>query len=147
MIRPSVSLVALAALASAALGCSSGGDSSGGMMSTNGVQASIDDIQNKIFTPRCAVSGCHTGPTPQNGLDLTLGQSQANLINVPATWDPNFLRVKPNDAVNSYLYMKLVADPRIMGQRMPKGGPYLDAQELGAIFEWIEGGSRPRPGY
>jgi len=34
-----------------------------------------------------------------------------------------------------------------MGERMPKGGPYLSSQELGAIFEWIDGGSRPRPGY
>jgi len=43
------------------------------MMSSGGVEASIADIQNKIFTPRCALSGCHTGTSPQNGLDLTLG--------------------------------------------------------------------------
>lgn len=147
MLRSTLSLVALELLAAAALGCGSDGDSSGGMMSSGGVEASIADIQNKIFTPRCALSGCHTGPSPQNGLDLTLGQSLANLINVPATWDPNFVRVKPNDAADSYLYMKLVGDPRIMGERMPKGGPYLEAQELGAIFEWIDGGGRPRPGY
>jgi len=117
------------------------------MMSTGSVQATIEDIQSKIFTPRCALSGCHAGPTPQNGLDLTLGQAQANLINVPATWDPSFMRVKPNDPQDSYLYMKLVNDARIMGQQMPKGGPFLSSQELGAIFDWIGQGSRPRPGY
>jgi hypothetical protein len=111
------------------------------------VQANITDIQNKIFTPRCAQSGCHVGPSPQNGLDLSLGHAQANLINVPATWDANFLRVEPNDPTNSYLYMKLVNDPRIMGQQMPKNSTPLNGEELGAIFDWIAQGSSQRPGY
>ena len=131
------------------LGCG-GGDGyggDGGMMNTGGVQPNITDIQSKIFTPRCALSGCHVGPTPQNGLDLSLGHAQANLINVPATWDASFLRVKPNDPQNSYLYMKLVNDPRIMGQQMPKGGPFLNSNELGAVFDWIGQGGHQRPGY
>lgn len=130
------------------LGCGGGdGDSSGGMMNTTVVQPTITDIQNKIFTPRCALSGCHVGPTPQAGLDLSLGNAQANLINVPATSDSSFLRVEPNDPQNSYLYMKLVNDPRIVGEQMPKGGPFLGTTELGAIFDWIGGGSQERPGY
>jgi hypothetical protein len=147
MTRTTGLLVALALVAATVLGCGGDGGSTGGMTQVGGVQASIEDIQQKIFTPRCALSGCHTGPAPQNGLDLTQGQALANLINVPATWDPNYLRVEPMDPTDSYLYMKLVGDPRVMGERMPKGGPFLNNDELGAIFEWIDGGSRPRPGY
>ena len=131
------------------LGCG-GGDGyggDGGMMNSDLVQPNITDIQSKIFTPRCALSGCHVGPTPQAGLDLSLGNAQANLINVAATSDPNFLRVEPNDPMNSYLYMKLVNDPRIVGEQMPKGGPVLNSNELGAVFDWIGQGSQQRPGY
>lgn len=149
MIRAVAPLLVLGLVAVALLGCSGGdGDPSGDTTySGGGVQPTIEDIQRRIFTPRCALSGCHVVPAPQNGLDLSLGQAQANLINVPATWDASFVRVKPNDPGDSYLYMKLVNDPRIMGEQMPKGGPYLNSQELGAIFDWIGQGSQGRPGY
>ena len=146
-------------------GCSSGGGggdsdgSSGGMM-PGGIRASIVSIQDRVFTPKCALSGCHTGPNPQNGLDLTMGNSTANLVNVPATWDSAFLRVEAGNPTDSYLYMKLVDDPRIQGEPMPKCRPQpgcawtaLPGDELAAIFDWIngdgdeDGPDRPRPGY
>ena len=161
--------IALGLLLTAA--CSSG-DSTGGMMSPGPTsQSTIQWIQNNIFTPKCAVSGCHAGATPQPiqgaGMDLTMGQAQASLIGVTSTIDPQFERVKDGDPVNSYLYMKVIGDPRIeiaipglcslstdtlcatdgdcpatqtcvtTGQRMPKNAPPLSASELNAIRQWI----------
>ena len=149
-----------------AVGCGSSGggggggnDSTGGMLPTT-IEPSIVSIQNLVFTPKCALSGCHTGPNPQNGLDLTMGGATDNLVNVPATWDANFLRVEAGNPDDSYLYMKLIGDPRIQGEPMPKCQPQpgcawiaLPADELTAIFDWIngdgaaDGPDRPRPGY
>jgi hypothetical protein len=120
-------------------------------MMPTGVQASIVSIQNEVFTPKCALSGCHTGPAPQNGMDLTMGSATANLVDVPATWDASFKRVDPGDASDSYLYMKLVNDPRIQGEPMPKCQPQpcswvaLPGDELAAIFDWINGSGPDRP--
>ena len=113
---------------------------------------SIISIQAEIFTPKCALSGCHTGPSPQNGLDLTQGAAIANLVNVPATWDANFQRVESGNPDDSYLYMKLVGDPRIQGEPMPKCQPQpgctymsLPGAELAAIFSWIDGDGDDTP--
>src|SRR5256885_11158096 len=43
----------------------------------------LDSIQAKVFTPTCAVSGCHGGPGAQQGLRLDPGLSAGNLIYVP----------------------------------------------------------------
>ena len=116
-------------------------------MTPGGVQPNIVSIQNNIFTPNCALSGCHTQPAPRNALDLTFGSAQANLINVPAFDGSGFLRVQPGNAVDSYLYMKLIGDMRIVGVRMPKDNPPLSAEELTAVRDWIVGGSPTTPGY
>jgi len=142
-----IGLLTLLTVLAGSCGGSGGDDSTGGMMPPPGVQPNIASIQEMIFTPRCALSGCHTGPNPQNNLDLSAGQASANLINVSATWDPTFYRVEPNNANDSYLYMKLINDPRIMGVQMPKTGRLLTNEELGAIFEWIDQGGQSPPGY
>lgn len=109
-----------------AVACSSGGggDSTGGMVppSSPTVQPTIESIQTRIFTPKCALSGCHTGATPQPiqgaGLDLSAGASLESLLGanrqgVASTIDPAFERVLQGNVADSYLYMKIVNDPRI----------------------------------
>jgi hypothetical protein len=49
--------------------------------------------------------------------------------------------VEPGDPVDSYLYMKLLGDPRIAGDRMPLLGPPLEASDLERIRTWIEAGA------
>jgi hypothetical protein len=100
------------------------------------------DIQSQIFSTRCALSGCHTGTTAPFGLDLTsLASSSANLLGVPSGEVPGLLRVEPFDATDSYLYMKLTADPRIEGDPMPALGEPLNAGQLALIETWINGGA------
>ncbi len=78
------------------------------------------DIQ-EIFTRRgCTASNCH-GSSMQGALGLaTASASFLDLVNVASTGNANIDRVKPNDAVNSYLVMTLEGDA---GPRMPRGWP------------------------
>lgn len=124
----------------AAVACDGGGvrDPAFGMMSTS---ATLSSIQSTVFSPSCALTGCHAGPGPARELDLSEGQSFRNLVGVSGSQLPSFLRVKPRDAENSYLFMKVSGDSRIEGFRMPRGGPVLGDAQLEAIAMWIENGA------
>ncbi|RMF56542.1 MAG: hypothetical protein D6748_13260 [Calditrichaeota bacterium] len=106
-----------------------------------GLQANFTSIQENIFSQRCALSGCHVGTTAPFGLDLSEGKAYGNLVNMPSGEIPTLMRVKPNDPDNSYLVLKLEGDPRIQGQQMPFGGPFLTASEIEKIREWISEGA------
>ena len=72
---------------------------------------------------------------------LSSGASAANIINVPSAEDPALLRVEPGDATNSYLFMKVTADPRIHGDPMPLNRTPLNAADLALIETWINQGA------
>ena len=101
----------------------------------------LTSIQASIFTPRCALGGCHAGPEPQQGMDLSAGNSYAHIVRVPSTELPAFQRVAPKVSADSYIIMKLSGDPRISGERMPFGGPYLTLAEIDSIRQWIDAGA------
>lgn len=109
-----------------------------------GVQATLVSIQQNVFTPTCAVAGCHTGPTGPNlpaGMDLsTESASFASLVNVASLQQPGILRVAPNDADGSYLVQKLEGTAA-SGMRMPLGGGALDPPVIEAIRAWIDAGA------
>lgn len=99
-------------------------------------------IQSSIFTPRCALAGgCHAGVDAPFGQDLSEGKAYGNIVSVPSQEVETFLRVAPGDPDNSYLLLKIAGDPRIAGERMPLGGPYLDTTEIEMIRSWIESGA------
>jgi hypothetical protein len=114
-----------------------GGDGGDG----NG-QATLTSLQNDFFTPTCARSGCHSTASAQAGLILSAGQSFGNLVNVPSSQNAGFNRVTPGDAETSYLIKKLRGDSDISGERMPRGGPFLSAEELDRFVDWINGGAQ-----
>jgi hypothetical protein len=93
-------------------------------------------LQSQIFTPMC--SGCHP---PNGGMDLRSGQTHASTVNVPSSEQPSLMRVKPGDPDNSYLVRKLAGGPGISGSRMPQGGPFLSAQTLQMVRDWISQGA------
>lgn len=103
--------------------------------------ATLSSIQSSIFTPTCAVSGCHSSGSASAGLVLTSGQSFSNLVNVASTQVPSFDRVEPNNANTSYLVKKLRGDGDISGARMPSGQPPLSNAQLNMIIQWIESGA------
>lgn len=98
------------------------------------------EIQTQIFTPTCAVAGCHSGPAPAAGMDLS-APAYARIVNVASTEVPTLMRIAPGNAAGSYLIQKLEGASGIVGQRMPFGGPYLDQATIDRIRAWIDAGA------
>lgn len=139
--KRAIRIVAAIAFGAAASGC---GGSSGVGSVTGQPSGSVTllDVQTQVFSPRCATAGCHVGAGAPFGLDLSAGLTAGNTINVPASEIPSLMRVEPGDSADSYLYMKVIDDPRILGDRMPGGGGALSAADLELIRDWIDQGAQ-----
>ncbi len=96
----------------------------------------LEDAVLDILDTKCAFAGCHTGVNAPQNLDLTEEAYKANLVKVKSAGAPQFLRVKPGDAANSYL-IKKVKGAGIKGDRMPRGGQPLSSAEIAALEKWI----------
>jgi hypothetical protein len=104
------------------------------------LSADFASIQANIFTPICSV--CHIGGGAPEGLRLDAADSYNLLVGVPSTEVPSVLRVKPGDPVNSYIIQKLQGHAAV-GAQMPLGGPYLSADTIAFIQQWITNGALP----
>lgn len=100
-------------------------------------QTEIPDEVLDIFDNRCAFIGCHAGTTSPKGLDLTEDFALSSLVNQPSVDAANYMRVKPQDPIRSYLIMKLKGSSGIEGDKMPKGSGALSQSEIGVIEAWI----------
>jgi hypothetical protein len=101
------------------------------------------EVQSQIFTPRCALPGCHVGATAPFGMNLqSASSSSANLIGVTSGEMPGLKRIAPGDSANSYLYWKVSGNPSIGGDPMPLTGGSLSNGELTLIASWIDGGAK-----
>jgi hypothetical protein len=107
-------------------------------------------IRDVIFTEKgCSASGCHSGSSPQAGLNLSNSVAYENIVDVNASSSP-LLRVLPGDASSSYLYRKVSAKTNpgsfpISGSPMPRNSLVLSDDELAALELWINAGA-PRSG-
>jgi hypothetical protein len=93
-----------------------------------------------VFTPTCAVSGCHTGAGSPQGLRLDEAISYALLVNVASTQNGTLLRVNPGNPGNSYLIQKLEGTASVGGQ-MPLGRTPLTQATIDVIRQWITDGA------
>ncbi len=100
----------------------------------------FSEIQANVFTPTCAVSGCHTGGSAPQGLRLDAANSYGLLVNVASTEVPTILRVAPNDPAASYLIRKLEGTASV-GQQMPLNGTPLSQTSINTIRQWISDGA------
>ncbi|MDX1481030.1 MAG: CHRD domain-containing protein [Woeseiaceae bacterium] len=107
---------------------------------TPAVMATFSEIQETIFTPTCATSGCHSGSNPPDGLDLTAGAAYANIVNVASVQMPSLLRIAPGNPDDSYLVRK-VQGTGIVASRMPLGQPPLSQAQINLIRAWVEDGA------
>lgn len=106
----------------------------------------FDSIQANVFTPTCAVAGCHIGAAAPEGLDLSEGASYALLVDIASNQVPALLRVEPADPDASYLIQKLEGTAA-GGQRMPLSGPpFLPQSTTDVIRQWITDGALPGAG-
>ncbi|MCZ6853165.1 MAG: CHRD domain-containing protein [Gammaproteobacteria bacterium] len=106
--------------------------------STPGSGVAFSELQDQIFTPTCAVSGCHAGVGAPFGLDLSAGLAYGNLVNIDSGQNPSIKRVEPGDADNSYLVQKLEGNA---GARMPLNQPALPMTQIQMVRDWINTGA------
>lgn len=116
--------------------------------------SSFDAMQDKLFTPTCATSGCHLSEKDagfaQHKLILVKGTSYANLVGVPAVNSvalaKSIPRVKKFASNESLLYHKLEWDLSHhglanYGAPMPLGGKPVSKGQLSFVQKWIDAGA------
>jgi hypothetical protein len=131
-------------------GCFPSGDGTGGgnfvaEFDVDGIQPTLQSIQENVFTPIC--SACHTGPASNDVMDLPAGldlssitPSFLGLVGVSSLQDDALERVEAGDPDNSYLIQKLEGTASV-GARMPLLGPALDQATIDTIRQWITDGA------
>jgi len=102
--------------------------------------ATLAVIQASVFTPTCAVSGCHSGGTPAGGMNLEDGQTFNSVVDVPSVGMPAMDRVEPGDSANSFLVRRIEGT---VAPQMPFGGPPLSQALIDDIRQWIDAGANP----
>jgi hypothetical protein len=95
----------------------------------------IDDVQTAVFTPSCALSGCHDNTQPPI---LLAGQSFDNIVNLPAGQMPSLNYIEPGEPSNSYLVRTIEGTG--LGSRMPSGGS-LSAANIQLVRDWVSQGA------
>jgi hypothetical protein len=110
----------------------------------------LQELQDEIFTPRCATQFCHSGQVRSGGLVLESGESFANLVGVEANNTAaraaGMPRVDPFAPESSFLITKLEGPPGLAyGSRMPLTGDFLSEEEIDLIRSWILAGAEDQP--
>jgi len=119
-------------------GCSSDGSDTGENITRTDTLAAI---QNTIFTPTCAVSGCHSGFAASSGLALDDGAAFANLVGITSIQDSDFQLVNPGNPDDSYLVQKLEGTAS-GGLQMPRNQAPLNAALIQNVRDWISAGAQ-----
>ncbi len=132
----------VAAFIVAACGGGGGGDGGGGgnPPPPSTFNPVFSEIQTNVFTPTCAVSGCHQGAGAPQGLRLDEANSYGLLVDQPSSQVPSLDRVEPGDPNNSYLVQKLEGTASV-GQRMPLNASALPQSTINIVRQWITDGA------
>ena len=103
--------------------------------------ATFTRVQAEVFTPTCALSGCHLGPASlaQEGMVLS-GDAYDSIVGVRSNQNPSIFRVTAGDPANSYLWRKITPGQPIVGDRMPQTGSITQAQRQ-LVTDWIARGA------
>jgi hypothetical protein len=107
------------------------------------LEPTLGNVQSAVFTPTCALSGCHDRQSRAEDQDLSPGRAYASLVNVRSIEDPSRLRVEPGAPERSYLVAKLRGGPGIQGARMPLNEPPLEERRIRLVEAWIAAGAPP----
>ena len=66
---------------------------------------------------------------------ITLFLEEGEVVNATSSHDGEHFQIEPFDPFTSHLFLKIIGQEE--GERMPLGGPYLDATQENAIRDWI----------
>ena len=100
--------------------------------------STFSEIQRQVFTPSCAMSGCHADVNPAASLNLTSGNSYNELVDQISLKDPSKKRVDPGSSAESVLVLILRGT---VTPRMPYQAPALSAATIDSIAKWIDEGA------
>ncbi|MEO8605964.1 MAG: DUF1592 domain-containing protein [bacterium] len=108
----------------------------------------FQQLQDDIFTPRCATQYCHSQQTRSGGMVLEGAAAFDALVGaeptITAARTAGMLRVDPYAPENSFLLLKLTQpSSATYGSRMPLIGTLLNAAEIDLIRDWILAGANP----
>lgn len=131
--------------------CSGGGDDGGApdAISASCMEATTHSdlawIQEKIFTPSCsAFVSCHKDAALEaGGLSLEPGDVIPQTVNVDSDLFPQFKRIVPGNAADSYMMRILDGSGPLDSEvgTMPYNNPKLCQEKLDAIERWINAGA------
>ncbi len=107
-------------------------------------------IYNKIFTPSCALAGCHANESHDehaHAVTLEGSSTYTNIINgktknIQAA-AANLLIIMPGDTSRSFLYQKLIYNRSVhkYGAPMPSGGLTISDKKIEFVKQWIQAGA------
>lgn len=97
------------------------------------------DIQ-PVFNQSCAVSGCHSGSAPAEGLNLSADQAFNNIVGISSTQNSSLFLIKRFDPDMSYLIRKIKGEG-ISGSRMPRGRTPLSLTLIAMFENWVREGA------
>jgi hypothetical protein len=118
-------------------------DPTGGLPDVEVANPSFANDIQPIFSKRCSIGGCHSLGSARAGLVLLPGHAYDSLVNKTSFLAPQFARVEPGDAPNSWL-VRMIGDDdeaRLHNARMPLGGQPLTPNQIATIVNWIENGA------
>lgn len=102
--------------------------------------ATFTRVQSEVFTPSCALVGCHDPLGASSGMVLSQGRAYSEIVGKPSVEVASLNRIQPGSPDNSYLYRKIVGT-NITGSRMPLVGAPLDQRRIDLIRDWIRRGA------
>ena len=104
--------------------------------------ATFSRVQREVFTPQCAIPGCHGGPPAdaQENMPLGEGLSYDAIVRVASRQLPALLRVAPSDPANSYLLRNITPGSVIAGEPMPFGATITEADRQ-LVRDWVARGA------
>ena len=97
-------------------------------------KVTFDDIHDTVFT---VCLPCHSGGTVNGGLDLS---RRDDLIDTPSNGMPGIAYIRPAKPDSSYIYLKVIDDPGIVGTKMPPTGSLPD-DGIATLRDWILDGA------
>ena len=98
----------------------------------------LSSIQSNVFTPGCTSSNCHGNSGTQANLNLTSGQSFANLVGIESLLFAPSKRVDAGNGANSILIKILKGE---VSPQMPQNRAKLSDAIIDSIAKWIDNGA------
>lgn len=132
----------LFAAALLALGCDEDDRMPTEMEPPPSADATFTRVQSQVFTPQCAIPGCHGGRAAdaQENMPLGPGLSYDAIVWAPSRQMPSLLRVAPFDPENSYLVRKITPGSAILGAPMPFGATIFE-EDRRLVRDWVARGA------